>query len=1293
MTGLTGGRWLLLAVWTIVLVAGCSSGGGDDGIDGTGLEGTAAVGAALSGAEVTIKDKDGATRTTTTNADGFYKFSDVSDLQAPFIIRVKTNNGKSYFSIRPSVEARKPNTANVHPFTDVAARNWFKHHASRDLDQAFDEAGVIENPPTQTEFDALKNTLKALLRFAYQDFDIDDTFDFIRTDFSANGEGFDGLLDNATVVIKENKVTIKIKDPVTGFEGKIVIKFDMNLDLGQEDSQAPSEPEGLLVVPASSSEMVVVWDASTDNVGVAGYNVYWGSDESVSEGSVTVPYPVFRHQGLTAGQPYCYQVQAIDGSGNTSTKTNVNPVIHCKQTRPDDGSPPDAPTNLQVSDSGLGTTLLTWDEPATNTDIIGYRIYRTVADASEQLHAATLLTQFEDIDVDENVEHCYAIAAVDAAFQESSKTIPSADSCVTPTKPTMDITPPTTSTNPAEGVYPSGGTTVELLCNDTGGSGCQSTYYATNVSVPVENFTLYGQSIDITSTTTLRYYSIDNAGNQEPVVTGVYTIAAASDTSPPVNETGADFVNSGALSTTNAVDVMLDIAATDDTAVTHYCVMDNSTGVTPTPIPSCWVPVATSSSYSDTMSYGLSGSYQYNDYIHVFVWFKDAADNYNVNDVAHDQIFYADPTSSTPTNTTSANFINWGAAWTSTPLVTLSITATDQDGDLVGYFVQNSTSGTAAAPAANDPGWVEFTPVTDFSDNVQYMFPGVLSNGQTIYAHVWFKDAAGNVSATSAIDDITISRNIYFSDNFEGGLSQWSVSGADWGVINSDSVSADHSVTDSPSGDYITDANAAITLAGTLDLSASVSPVLSFWMKLYNPDCTNGYDYGYVEVSDNGGVNWAQLASYNCINVSSWSQYVYDLSAYQGAQIKIRFRMWADGDTIVGDGFYVDDVIVSERGAAPASFPFSDDFESGLASWLYVKADWNIINSDSVSGSQSVTDSPGGEYIADANPAIVMADSVDLSGSVAPVLSFWMKLYNPDCTTGYDYGFVEASNDGGVTWNQLANYTCINVASWTQYVYDLSAYQGGQLKIRFRFRADGDGRVGDGFYVDDVEIRERDTGLLAFPFTDDFESDLGNWLVSGSDWAIINSDSVSGTQSVTDSPGGDYIPDANSAMTLADSVDLSASAAPVLSFWMKLYNPDCTTGYDYGLVEASSDGGITWAQLASFTCVNVASWTQYVYDLSAYQGTQVKVRFRLRADGDGRVGDGYYLDDVEIRERDTGLLAFPFIDDFESGLGNWLVSGSDWAIINTDSVSPTNSVTDSPGGNFVPDANAAITLA
>jgi hypothetical protein len=38
------------------------------------------------------------------------------------------------------------------------------------------------------------------------------------------------------------------------------------------------------------------------------------------------------------------------------------------------------------------------------------------------------------------------------------------------------------------------------------------------------------------------------------------------------------------------------------------------------------------------------------------------------------------------------------------------------------------------------------------------------------------------------------------------------------------------------------------------------------------------------------------------------------------------------------------------------------------------------------------------------------------------------------------------------------------------------------------------------------------------------------------------------------------------------------------------------------------------------------------YDLSAYKTSEVKIRFLLDSDGDSDVGDGWYIDDIEIRD-------------------------------------------------------------
>jgi CubicO group peptidase (beta-lactamase class C family) len=155
-------------------------------------------------------------------------------------------------------------------------------------------------------------------------------------------------------------------------------------------------------------------------------------------------------------------------------------------------------------------------------------------------------------------------------------------------------------------------------------------------------------------------------------------------------------------------------------------------------------------------------------------------------------------------------------------------------------------------------------------------------------------------------------------------------------------------------------------------------------------------------------------------------------------------------------------------------------------------------------------------------------------------------------------------------------------------------------------------------------------------FYDDFESGLEKWIVSGSDWALIDTDSVSSTHAVTESPDGDFIPNENAVMTLSNPIDLSGKTTPTLSFWHKMYNPDCSDDYDRGFVEISEDGGISWTVLATYYCVNIDTWTQVLIDLSDYAGSApVKIRFRFSADDDTFVGDGWYIDDVSIQLGDS----------------------------------------------------------
>lgn len=84
------------------------------------------------------------------------------------------------------------------------------------------------------------------------------------------------------------------------------------------DTQAPSAPTGLIASNITQTTATLSWNASTDNVGVTGYDVYSGTTVlgTVEGTSATIT-------GLTANTNYSYTVKAKDAAGNISGASNL----------------------------------------------------------------------------------------------------------------------------------------------------------------------------------------------------------------------------------------------------------------------------------------------------------------------------------------------------------------------------------------------------------------------------------------------------------------------------------------------------------------------------------------------------------------------------------------------------------------------------------------------------------------------------------------------------------------------------------------------------------------------------------------------------------------------------------------------------------------------------------------------------------------------------------------------------------------------------------------------------------
>jgi len=89
------------------------------------------------------------------------------------------------------------------------------------------------------------------------------------------------------------------------------------------DGSAPTVPGNVKASADSSTAATVTWSASTDNVGVTGYDVFRDGTKVQTVGGTTT---TFHDSGLQPSTTYSYTVDAFDAAGNTSSKSTAASV-------------------------------------------------------------------------------------------------------------------------------------------------------------------------------------------------------------------------------------------------------------------------------------------------------------------------------------------------------------------------------------------------------------------------------------------------------------------------------------------------------------------------------------------------------------------------------------------------------------------------------------------------------------------------------------------------------------------------------------------------------------------------------------------------------------------------------------------------------------------------------------------------------------------------------------------------------------------------------------------------------
>jgi chitodextrinase len=134
------------------------------------------------------------------------------------------------------------------------------------------------------------------------------------------------------------------------------------------DTQAPTAPSNLSSSNITTVSFTLSWAASTDNVGVIGYDVY---QNGVKINLLNVTGTSFNVISLLPGTTYSYYVKAKDAAGNVSASSIPLDVT----TSLPDILPPTPPINLLSSIISQLTFTLNWGSSTDNVGVTGYNVY------------------------------------------------------------------------------------------------------------------------------------------------------------------------------------------------------------------------------------------------------------------------------------------------------------------------------------------------------------------------------------------------------------------------------------------------------------------------------------------------------------------------------------------------------------------------------------------------------------------------------------------------------------------------------------------------------------------------------------------------------------------------------------------------------------------------------------------------------------------------------------------------------------------------------------------------------
>ena len=340
------------------------------------------------------------------------------------------------------------------------------------------------------------------------------------------------------------------------------------------DTSPPSVPGNLHQTGQTTSSISIAWNASSDNVGVTGYDVYRNGALVRSQ-----PGTTYTDTGLAVYTGYVYNIAAHDAANNGS---NLSASLNAG-TAPDTTAP-SVPDNLRKTSSTVSSISLAWDAATDDVGVTGYHVYR-----SGSLIASVGGTSYTDSGLSVSSNYTYTIQAYDAAGNNSAQSAPyNTTSSNDTTAPTIPSSVHATSTLD---------TSISIA------------WTASTDDVAVTGYKVYRGGTLLGTTTSTSY----NDTGLTPVTQYDYTIKAY-DAAANDSAVSATFSNTTAydttapsvpanLQSTAVTDTTISLSwsvATDNVAVTGYDLYRGNTIITTT----------TGTNFTDT-GLGVNTSYTY----------------------------------------------------------------------------------------------------------------------------------------------------------------------------------------------------------------------------------------------------------------------------------------------------------------------------------------------------------------------------------------------------------------------------------------------------------------------------------------------------------------------------------------------------------------------------------------------------------------------------------------------------------------------------------------------------------